>query len=93
MSSSCAAFHRLLFIDLSRDGQEFGSDQTWWDVNWIRKDVDKGSVSITLIPDVFNEHSLFRYLEANERMAEEAMEKLMLPRVVSHISMSSQSIV
>jgi len=58
-----------------KDGQEFGSDQTWWDVNWIRKDVDKG------------------YLESNERMAEETMEKLMLPRVVSHISMSSQSIV
>jgi len=58
-----------------KDGQEFGSDQTWWDVNWIKKDVDNG------------------YLETDEKMSEGALEKLMLPRVISHISMSSQSIV
>merc|ERR1712032_1303914 len=58
-----------------KDGQEFGSDQTWWDVSWIRKDVDNG------------------YLKADEKMAEGAMEKLMLPRVISHVSMQSQSIV
>merc|ERR1712203_172158 len=58
-----------------KDGQEFGLDQTWWDVNWIRKDVNDG------------------YLKTDEKMAEEALEKLMLPRVVSHVSMHSQSIV
>ena len=42
----------LLFVAICRDGQEFGLDQTWWDVNWIRKDVNDGSVS-SLISDFF----------------------------------------
>ena len=42
---------------------------------------------------LFCNPKLFRYLKTDEKMAEEAFEKLMLPRVVSHVSMHSQSIV
>jgi len=58
-----------------KDGQEFGTDQTWWDAICIRKRVD------------------LRCQVTEDKMAEEALEKLMLPRVVSHVSMQSQSIV
>merc|ERR1711963_837838 len=58
-----------------KDGQEFGTDQTWWDAICIRKHLD------------------LRCQATEEKMAEEALEKLMLPRVVSHVSMQSQSIV
>ena len=95
VSSSCAASHQLLFIvfsflsgtvrslDQIRPGGTSTGSKRMSTLGWFPP----------LIPNVFNKHSPFRYLETDEKLSEGALEKLMLPRVISHVSMQSQSIV